>query len=299
MARAIRRWDTADRVGARLAWTGATPDVEYWNARWSRQELTRAIADARRHPILRDRFLRYSPAGGRILEAGCGLGQWVAVLRAAGRCVIGLDYDVSTLHQTHATPGYRTLPLLGGDVRQFPFGDETFDSCISLGVAEHFIDGPLPMLREAHRVLRSGGYLLISVPYFSPFRRTRARLGAYRPVRADELAATAFHQFAFRPDEFAGFLVTAGFVVRERVPFAPAVALREEFIARRATSRKAIRPDTGTHSVTGKRVVPRTLARAVLRSFPARWSAGHMILFVAERRAISPPRTAHERAVSG
>src|SRR5437773_1089824 len=40
-----------------------------------------------------DAFLRHLPRGGRVLDAGCGFGEWVMMLRSFGFRAEGLDYS--------------------------------------------------------------------------------------------------------------------------------------------------------------------------------------------------------------
>ena len=46
----------------------------------------------------------------------------------------------------------------------FPYDDCTFDMVLCCEILEHLIMDPSHMLREAHRVLRQGGHLIISTP---------------------------------------------------------------------------------------------------------------------------------------
>ncbi|MFA5166890.1 MAG: methyltransferase domain-containing protein, partial [Candidatus Omnitrophota bacterium] len=47
---------------------------------------------------------------------------------------------------------------------------------ISLGVIEHFTEGPVQAIREAYRVLRSGGVFVVMVPQNHLFMRIQAPL---------------------------------------------------------------------------------------------------------------------------
>lgn len=108
-------------------------------------------------------FERHLPHDDLILEAGCGLGIMVIHLRRQGFNIIGLDYVEAAVRKARAYDP--TLPLQVGDVHALPYADGSLGAYLSFGVLEHFPQGPLPALREANRVLRAGGVLVLTVPY--------------------------------------------------------------------------------------------------------------------------------------
>lgn len=101
------------------------------------------------------------------------------------------------------------MPIRVGDVTQVDVPDGHYHGYISLGVVEHRQEGPEPFLQEAYRVLSDDGVMLISVPYFHPLRRVKARLGLYRG-RVDGLA---FCQYAFTAEEMNTILQQMGFTI--------------------------------------------------------------------------------------
>lgn len=114
-------------------------------------------------------FFKYLPRRGRILESGCGIGRWVFYLRQKGFDVTGIDLARDALETAKA---YDPLaPLLLRDVRHTQFPDQSFDAAISLGVVEHFEEGPQAALAELRRILKDDGILLISVPINNLVRR--------------------------------------------------------------------------------------------------------------------------------
>jgi len=140
-----------------------------WEINWGRVS-HEAIAEIFNYPRVKKIigiYLNYLPKKGLILEAGCGVGQWVGYFQSKGYNIIGIDYNAPTVSQ--AKSYYKDLSLATADVRALPFQDESIDTYISFGVIEHFIEGPDVALKEAHRVLKKGGTAIITVPHMNIF----------------------------------------------------------------------------------------------------------------------------------
>ena len=155
---------------------------------------------------------RWLPRQGRILEAGCGLGQNVLALQRRGYNAEGVDFAETTVKRVRDL--FPDLPIEVGDVANLDRPDGCYGGYLSLGVMEHRRNGPEPFLREAYRVLRPGGTALITVPWISPLRRIKAGLGRYgtAPQKGE------FYQYAFSDYEFAAFMIRAGFEVVNLIP---------------------------------------------------------------------------------
>lgn len=149
-----------------------------------------------------------------VVEAGCGVGAWVAYLAKNGiRRVVGLDNFPPALKELkqHAPVGQ---VVIDGDVRKLPFADGSIDACISLGVVEHFQDGPMPLILEMFRVLRPGGYVFLTIPSYNLFRRL-----FIHPLRAAFLKLKSslrkcqlyFVEYRFTRGEFTKIVRACGF----------------------------------------------------------------------------------------
>ncbi len=203
---------------------GAEPG--FWDANWEGGSLEEALRFCEHDP-LRCVIEEYVPEGSLVLEGGCGLGQYVVFYGRRGRRVIGLDFAAFALDALkRAAPA---AAVCRGDVAALPFADASFDAYCSVGVVEHFEDGPQRALAEAARVLRKDGRLLVSVPYASPIRRIKAALGlakgSWRTTRgisftADETPHARFWQYAFTRREFCSLLEASGFRVLGVRPYA-------------------------------------------------------------------------------
>jgi SAM-dependent methyltransferase len=129
-------------------------------------------APAPRRPRLLSYVGRWGRAGRwlpaevlRILDVGCAFGYGSAALQArgpAGRLVVGVECDAE-----HLALGRRRFPwvtILEGDATALPVPDGVADAVVLLDVVEHLAD-PRRAVAEAHRVLRPGGLVVISVPH--------------------------------------------------------------------------------------------------------------------------------------
>jgi SAM-dependent methyltransferase len=186
------------------------PPEEQWSNMWAKCDLDREIKLCGKRelaghllPVLRT-FNKPS-----IVESGCGSGSWVLYLQRNGfEDVIGVDNYVPALQQLEARGGR----AVEGDVRHLPFEDQSIDVCLSLGVVEHFPEGPGALLREMARILVPGGYMFVTVPYYNWVRRliTHPLRSAYIYLKG---IPQRFNEYRFRDREFADLCRNSGFEV--------------------------------------------------------------------------------------
>lgn len=210
--------------GNRLLYYKSEANVEHWENLWEQNLISEMYKPFKAGKLFEFEkiFLRHLPRAGKILEAGCGMSQFVLALTSRGYDCYGLDYAFQALHRATLSTGM--LRLVCGDITALGIADATFSAVISIGVVEHRFAGPEPFLKEMHRVLEQGGLMLISVPYFNPLRRWRARHTAYQ----DDVSGLGFYQYAFTREEFCGLLAHAGFEVEKTYTYSHQSTLRQE-----------------------------------------------------------------------
>jgi SAM-dependent methyltransferase len=103
---------------------------------------------------------RYAPLQGkRILDAGCGIGTYVRAFRRFSDEVYGIDVDAERIEQaSRDLPHLRVAPA-----ESLPFDDGFFDVVLSHETLEH-VNDDRAAVREAVRVLKPGGRLVVFVP---------------------------------------------------------------------------------------------------------------------------------------
>ena len=102
-----------------------------------------------------------------VLDVGCGDGTLTARLAEERDRVYGIDDSLLPLRLARVEFDrrrlHRTPFLTTADARRLPFPNEAFDCVVMADVIEH-IDAPDAVMREAHRVLRKGGQILLTTP---------------------------------------------------------------------------------------------------------------------------------------
>lgn len=188
---------------------------KYWTAVWKQEGGPRGRVD---HILRQDEYraiapyMAQLPKGSRILDAGCGLGDWVLALQRDGYSAVGLDLSRKTVEELQRR--FPEAEFMAGDIRNTTFLDESFDAYYSWGVFEHFESGPQDCLREAWRILKPGGMLFISVPLDNLRHGLLGTFARLQPVNP----ALRFYQYRFTRAELARELVIGGFKVLEARP---------------------------------------------------------------------------------
>ena len=122
----------------------------------------REYKQLRRLNLIKELLKAWDPGRGLILDIGCGDGHAASLLfgEQTPPC-LGLDYSLEKLRK-FAGNGPKRMVLLG-DAESLPLKDECVDYVVCLETLEH-LPTPGACMREAARVLKRGGWCLISMP---------------------------------------------------------------------------------------------------------------------------------------
>lgn len=115
--------------------------------------------------------------GTRVLDLACGAGRHQGPLADVGLRPVGLDLSADLLKLAAGRPGAPGR-LLRGDMRQLPFGDESFGAVASFFTSFGYfatVEEDVRVLEEVRRVLTPGGGVLLD---FLNARHVRATLVA-------------------------------------------------------------------------------------------------------------------------
>ncbi len=106
-----------------------------------------------------DAVIQQAP-GGRLLDLGCGPGDWTYHLEHAGFEVVAIDIcrDAILYARQRAAANF-----VQGDMRCLPIKSATFDVILASEVIEHS-HAPAEFLAEASRLLRPDGLLVLTSP---------------------------------------------------------------------------------------------------------------------------------------
>jgi 2-polyprenyl-3-methyl-5-hydroxy-6-metoxy-1,4-benzoquinol methylase len=160
------------------------PPREYHERVWE------SVPEGLQPPLFAPRLafvLEWIRGGERVLDVGCGEGDFSAAFAAAGARVLGVDVAEEPLRRGRARhPGLelRRVPADG----TWPLEDASFDLVWAGEVLEHVAD-TAGWLSETRRVLRPAGRLLLSTPDHGPLSVFRMALcPAAFAARFDPLA---------------------------------------------------------------------------------------------------------------
>jgi 2-polyprenyl-3-methyl-5-hydroxy-6-metoxy-1,4-benzoquinol methylase len=97
---------------------------------------------------------------GRLLDVGCGSGEFLAGMAVLGWEAFGTDFDEQAIA---AAKRHRSVQVACGSLAQQQFADDWFDAITLSNVIEHVPD-PQDTFRELARILKPSGRLVIVTP---------------------------------------------------------------------------------------------------------------------------------------
>lgn len=222
---------------------------------WRPEEFDYLLKSCDQDPLT-EYIVAHTSKNGRILEAGCGSGRYVKYLHDKGYKITGIEYNQETVANVNKL--WPELSVHQGDVLSLDYPDNYFSCIISIGVVEHFLDGPDEPLRAMYRVLAPGGKAFITVPCFNYLRKLKVplrwvtsnlRRNTYMRKLCGKKQLTdnawhkrgikfkyrtypeygEFYEYRMTPEEFRNALVRCGFTIREDVPLYQTDGLYHEF----------------------------------------------------------------------
>lgn len=119
---------------------------------------------------------------GKLLDVGCGAGELLAVYPTS----FGSDLNSMLVKYCHESGHLAVI----ADCNALPFVPASFDSLVMSNLLEHLED-PLMALKEAARLLKAGGVLVVTVPYEAGFKYDPTHITWLEADKLKELARRA------------------------------------------------------------------------------------------------------------
>jgi ubiquinone/menaquinone biosynthesis C-methylase UbiE len=187
---------------------------------------------ARNHMMLR-RFAEVDVEvsrgkGSRVLDIGSAWGYNVLALSRMTDLAVGMDLVVEQFAAgiKIAEANGMSLPVIGADASALPFGSGWFTGITMVETLEHIYEADRPAaLRECHRVLATGGRLVLSTPNVGSLVERLKRVAVRYPwiqrrlptmcYPADDTSRDAYHPYRYHqpwsPDRITAELERVGF----------------------------------------------------------------------------------------
>lgn len=103
---------------------------------------------------------------GRLLDIGCGIGAFLDVAHKRGWEAYGVDISAFAADEAKKIAGLKIFP---GELKDIRFEAAFFDLITGFELIEH-LDSPSQTLREAHRILKDDGLLIIQTANMDSLR---------------------------------------------------------------------------------------------------------------------------------
>jgi SAM-dependent methyltransferase len=136
------------------------PDADWYEAAYRGRDTTAMPLEPGHRFFLADAKV---PKKGKLLDVGCGVGNFVWAAQRAGFQTAGTEFNPSAVRFAKSHYGLQDVHVLTPRDFRAAFPDRLFDVVTCFEVLEHQ-DDPLGFLNVLKEFIREGGFLAISVP---------------------------------------------------------------------------------------------------------------------------------------
>ena len=128
---------------------------------------------------IEESLLHEAPATGSVtLDVACGAGKLAARIAANGGQAWGLEPSAEMLELSGFVVPPGSVTLVRGIAETLPFRDDSFDSILCQGALDHFAE-PDAFMREAARIVKPGGRVVVALANYESLSCRIGRLGDY------------------------------------------------------------------------------------------------------------------------
>ena len=176
-------------------------------------------------------LLNQLPKDSKILESGCGIGQWLIFLMEMNyKNLYGIDYASQTIERMQKM--YPQLNYSIGNILKTDYDDGYFDAVLSWSIIDHLqIKDRQTVIHDMVRVLKDNGLLYITVPYknflhYSPLLLILDSIRRNKSIRKTlklKPISKSFTQYFFTRKELKKLLKVEGLVIKTEFPVAQEV----------------------------------------------------------------------------
>lgn len=111
----------------------------------------------------------------RVINIGCGKGPQAILYAGQYKEMLGVDINRKRLNRSRKVMEFydvKNYETMCADVEKLPLKDRIFDKAIAIAISEH-VQHPEQLCKEAYRVLKPDGELLITFPaIYDEFKRS-------------------------------------------------------------------------------------------------------------------------------
>lgn len=258
-----------DAAGHRLVFIehGASPS--HWDNLWNVENFEKIVRNGIKNRLMTKTTLKFirPDKSKKVLDGGCGNGRFVHAFNTLGYDSYGVDYAPKTISKIKTI--FPDLKVNIGDVRKLDFPNNYFDGYWSIGVIEHFYNGYDSVIKEAKRVIKSGGFLFITFPHLSILRKIKITLGCYRLFNEKITVQGKFYQFALDRRSVIKEIEKYDFTLIQTAPHAGMKGLKDEISFFKPLLQKIY----DSHNI-----ILRIIAYGISITFS--WFSGHTVLLI-------------------